>query len=69
MIIKKAQSKGGKYSIELTEEGNLFDITERRNDFPCGGSYNIRIRQEAVDRFYDLIEAYKTDGINLYLIN
>jgi len=68
MIIKKAQSKGGKYCIELAEEGNLFDITERRNGFPCGGSYNIRTRQDAVDRFYDLIEAYKTDGIKLYVI-
>ncbi len=68
MIIKKAQTKRGRYSIELTEEGNLFSITERRNGFTCGGSYNIRVRQDALDRFYDLIDAYKTDGINLYVI-
>ncbi|MGZ3947269.1 MAG: hypothetical protein ACXVKK_04080 [Flavisolibacter sp.] len=68
MLIKKAQSKGGRYSIELTEEGNLFDINEYEHDYWRGGSCSIPIRQEAVDRFYDLIEGYKADGINLYLI-
>ncbi len=68
MVIKIAQSKGGKYTILLTEEDNLFDVTEWEHGFRRGSSINIPIRQEADDRFYDLIEQYKAGGITLYVI-
>jgi hypothetical protein len=67
-LLKKAETTGKKWRIELVKDGSTYSIFDLKNGQKIGSFVNIKSRTKAEERFFEMVEeGRKIDGINYKL--